>query len=149
MLVVCLWRHFRNACLELFQCQQTMHQTQHAYYSRWFVFQFQSFWLKCDAQGAAVMHNHWQLSTSSSFQMTSSLGSEFVFLNCCLSSSCLCGVDASAGASGEERANGVQETASVWRIPISYMPSFPEGANGALLAIMAYGANCQTLAHQR
>lgn len=62
---------FRNACLEVFffcQCQQTMHQNQHAYHSRWSVFQFRSFWLKCNARGAVVMHDDWQLSASASFQ---------------------------------------------------------------------------------
>lgn len=51
--------------------------------------------------------------------------------------------------SREERGNEVQETAGVCRIPISYMPAFPRRTNGALLAIMAHGANWQTLAHQR
>lgn len=54
----------------------------------------------------------------------------------------------SAAAPGDERGNEVRETASVCRIPISYMSSVAERASGALLAIMALAANCQTLAHQ-
>lgn len=92
------------------------------------------------------MHDNCQLSASSGFQVTSSLGSEFVFPKPLpfLQLLAKCGERPAT-----KRGSGVRETARARRIPISYVSPFPERANGALLAIMALGANCQTLAHQR